>query len=519
MLTAVEKIRVKPEEARRELARRELARRHLVEFSEYTLPWYKAARHHKLAATYLEQVLLYIQTEGKEGIGRLLLEEPPRHGKTKQVSHLFPAWALGKQPDMDIILTSYNADRANENSRAVREIVQGEKYRAIFGDLATVEWAVELSSDSRSVQAWDLAAPNRGGVTAAGVGGGLTGTGAHLMIVDDPIKNREEAESAATRDKLWEWWTSTAYTRLEKGGAVVGMFTRWNVDDWAGRILRMMATDPASDQWIVLCMPAFWEFPIIPEGKRFEEYQHDQLLGGIWVEDKDVLGREVGEALWPEKYNVEDLLRIQANIGEYDWQALYQQAPFSRQGTMFKREWFIIEDNPPEKIRRRVRYYDKAGTEGGGAYTAGPCMSLGEDGLIHVEHVARGQWESYRRDEEIVRIGKQDQQYRPGVTVIWHYQDPGSAGVDSAKATNAKLAMAGLEAHFEVVTGSKEVRAGPWSSALEAGLVRLVRGGWNEKYIEEHLAFPKGRYKDQVDGSSGAFSKLQEGVIDGKLFF
>ena len=520
MLQVVEKGRVRPEEARRELARRELARRHLVDFSEYVAqPWYKAARHHKLVAKYLEQVELYVNSKGQEGIGRLLIFEPPRCGKTEQVSKHFPAWVLGKHPDLRIILASYGADLATENSRAARDIVASDRYQAIFGSLATVEKEVEISTDSRSVQAWDLASPNRGGVRAVGVGGGITGKGADILIIDDPFKNREEAESEAYRRKVWDWWTSSAYTRLEDHAAVIGMLTRWHGDDWAGRILHLMASDPKSDQYIILCMPALWEEPSIPEGKTFQDYHKEQLWQGIWIEDKDILGRKPGDALWPEKYSADDLLSIQANMGPYDWEALYQQAPFSRQGTMFKREWFTIVEAPPEKVKRRVRYYDKAATQGGGAYTAGPCLSSGEDGLIYVEHVARGQWESYQRDEEIVKTGKMDQKYRPGVTVIWHYQDPGSAGVDSAKATNAKLAKAGLEAHFEVVSGSKEVRAGPWSSALEAGLVRLGRGGWNEKYIEEHVAFPKGRYKDQVDGSSGGFAKLQEGVVDGQLFF
>jgi phage terminase large subunit-like protein len=146
-------------------------------------------------------------------------------------------------------------------------------------------------------------------------------------------------------------------------------------------------------------------------------------------------------------------------------------------------------------------------------------MSIDESGMIYVEHVARGQWESYKRDLEIVKMGKLDKELRTGHTVIWHFQDPGSAGLDSAKATNALIAEAGLEGHYERVTGSKEVRAGPWSSALEAGKVKLVLGGWNDRYIEEHVAFPKGKFKDQVDASAGAFSKLKSGSVEGQLFY
>jgi len=147
------------------------------------------------------------------------------------------------------------------------------------------------------------------------------------------------------------------------------------------------------------------------------------------------------------------------------------------------------------------------------------CMSLGADGIIYVEHVARGQWSQHEREEEMLQMARLDAEHR-GYTVIWHPQDPGSAGKDSAQATNEKLSMAGFEAHFEPVTGDKSVRAGPWSSACEAGIVRLVRGGWNEAFIDEHVAFPMGRLKDQVDASSDAFLRVSGGtVLDGQLLF
>jgi hypothetical protein len=139
MIGTSEAVKVNKTVARRELARRELARRHLVEYSEYIASWYHAAKHHKLVAEYLEQVELYIRTKGKEGIGRLLIFEPPRCGKTEQVSKHFPGWVLGKNPDARIILASYGADLATENSRAARDIVYSDKYKALFGNLATVE--------------------------------------------------------------------------------------------------------------------------------------------------------------------------------------------------------------------------------------------------------------------------------------------------------------------------------------------------------------------------------------------
>lgn len=511
---------IKPKAAKAELARRELARRHLVDFMEYASPWYHAARHHRAIADYLELVETFIRTKGATGIGRLLISVPPRHGKTEMVSRHFPAWVLGKLSDTRVILSSYGANLATDNSRAARSLVMSERYANIFGNRATVDAPVELSSDSRSVEAWDLAAPHRGGVVATGVGGGITGKGAHLMVIDDPFKNRKEAESEAYRRDVWEWWTSTARTRLEDGGAVIGMFTRWHADDWAGRLLRNMVTNPKAEKWVAVTMMALWEPPVIPEGKTFEVYQRDQQMNGAWIEAQDPLGRKPGEALWPQKYNEEDLALIREAIGPYDWEALYQQRPYSRTGNLFRREWFGIIEEPPKDIVRRVRYWDKASTAGGGAFSCGVLMGITEGGLIIVEDVNRGQWSAYDREAEILRCAGVDSQ-RPGAyTVTHHEQEPGSSGKDSAQATNAKLSLAGFEAHFETVTGDKVVRAGPWSSSCEAGKVRLVRGGWNEAFIEEHLAFPMGRLKDQVDASSGAHAKLVgEMVLEGQLLY
>lgn len=493
---------ITPRSAAAERVRREQARRGLEQFAEYLLPWYRLAAHHRQAARLLEQVERYIATRGAEGAGRLLIFMPPRHGKTELASKLFPAWLLGRRPDSRVILASYGGDLAAANSRTVRNYVTSDRYAAVFGPRSALETPVTLSEDSRSAGAWDLAAPHRGGLVASGVGGGITGRGAHLLVLDDPVKNREEAESAAERERLWDWWRSTAYTRLEDGGAVVGMLTRWHADDWAGRILRAMASDPLADQYEVLHLPAVAEFS---EGDH-----RDGLLDGQWVEAADPLGREAGEPLWPQKYGLDDLAKIQANIGSYDWAALYQQRPYLRQGGMFRRDWFHLVTALPKKIASRVRYWDKAGTEGGGAYTAGVLLALGEDDHVYVEHVVRGQWSAYEREQTILRTAQEDAK-RPGPgAVIWHEQEPGSGGKDSAQATNWMLAKAGFSAHFEAATGDKAVRAQPFASACEAGRVHLLQAGWNAAYIEEHVSFPAGRYKDQVDAGSGAYVKLSQ---------
>jgi predicted phage terminase large subunit-like protein len=419
--------------------------------------------------------------------------------------------------------------------------------------------AVRLSEDSRSVAAWDLAAPHRGGLVAAGVGGAITGLGANLMVVDDPVKNREEAESEPARRRLWEWWTSTAYTRLEDGAAVVGMLTRWHTDDWAGKLLKQVEEEARADRWEVVVLPAIWEGEEVQfhtkdtkgtqrdtkvleggeaeitaetqrgaESAEFLEGEEAEIasLEGrqlAMTKGRDVLGRGVGEALWPEKYGVEDLQRIRANVGEYDWEALYQQRPYSRSMGFFRREWFSIVEKGPEaeEIVGRVRAWDKAGTAkgSGGDYAVGVLLAMTRGGVVYVEDVVRGQFRPLEREEAIERAALLDLVRVGPATLIWHQQDPGSAGLDSAEATSRRLARHGFRAQFETVTGSKEVRAGPWSTMCQGGGVRLVRGGWNEAFIAEHEAFPRGRFDDQVDASSWGFGKLGTGTMEGKLFF
>lgn len=550
LLTAID-----PTVARAELAKRTLARRHLVDFSEYVSPWYYGYRHHRLVGLYLEAVAAYIRSRGKEGVGRLMITMPPRHGKTEQCSRQFPAWLLGLMPDTRIILTSYNGDRANANSRGARDLVMAARYGAVFGERSSVDAPVDLSADSRSVTAWDLASPHRGGVVAAGVGGGITGTGAHLMVVDDPLRGREEAESRAQRDRVWDWWTSTAYTRLEDGGAVVLIMTRWHPDDLAGRLLTQMASDPMADQWDVVNLPALWEKPTVIKdgdgsqltadsgpttpvvgtapmhldpapatpsgtgGARLEDdawsvHFRDMLLNGVWVQKEDKLGREPGEALWPEKYSAEDLARIQTNVGAHDWVSLYQQSPIQREGAMFKPEWLNIVDRIPGKVIARVRYWDKAGTEGSGDYSAGVLMSMTNDKHFYIEHVKRDQMTFHGRNLMMGRMMDADVE-REGPTVKTYQElEPGAAGKEAA--ANTVKEMKGRAIIPDPVGNkSKEVRAMALSTACEAGLVHLVRSDWNQKFIEEAMMFPKGVHDDQVDAAAGAYNKLARGGRSG----
>lgn len=503
-----------PSQAKASRERRKLARSNFLEFCKYVDPKFETPAHIRLVASKLQEVALYVMSGGTKGIGRLMIMMPPRHGKSELASRNFPAWLLGLMPDSRVILTSYGADLAVKNSRSLRDVVMSQRYQAVFGSLSIrKDRAVELSSDSRSAQAWDLAQPHKGGVIATGVGGGITGLGADLLIIDDPFKNREEAESESRRDLVDDWYRSSAHTRLSPHGAIIVFHTRWHPDDMAGRLIKRMAEDPAADQWEIVYLPAETAPGVFALDA---DDQKNRMLDGVYLSLKDQLNRKDGEPLWLDRFPLEWLHDKKANLGAYEYSALYLQNPYLRTGNWFKRDYFPIVDSLPDPadVVMRIRYWDKAGTKSGkgGDFATGVRMSILKDKRIIVEHVVRMQTTPMQREAQIVKTAKQDAELAGPRVVIHHQQDPGSAGLDSAQATNRALAAEGFKSTFETVTGDKEVRAGPWQTACQGGQVYLVRGGWNKAYIDEHVAFPRGSFDDQVDTSSGAYGKLTNHV-------
>lgn len=440
------------------------ARADLTAFKGEVWGRYQHAPHLNILDEALMDCTHHVETG--EGIEHLIVEMPPRHGKTQTISRLYPAWHLGRNPDHRVILTSYGDSLSRKNSRYARAFIRASRYRALFPD-------TQLASDSQAADAWDVQG-HEGGMDAMGIGGGVSGKGGHLIIVDDPVKNREQAESLVYRDKIYDSFTDDFYTRREPGAAVVIVMTRWHDDDLVGRLLKEFP-----DRYTVLRLPAM-------------------------AEDDDLLGRSEGQALWPERFPEEALEDIRVQLGSYSWAALYQQRPTLREGGMFKWVWFSqIVEAPPSKAQY-VRYWDKAATADSGAYTAGVLMAEFESTFFVVD-VVRGQWSALERESVIKQTAQQDKG-KYGRVVIWQEQEPGSGGKESAEATARNLK--GYIIRTERVTGPKEVRAEPFAAQCEAGNVKLVNGAWNRQYTEEHAAFPNSVYKDQVDASSGAFNKL-----------
>ena len=491
---------ITPKMAQAERVRRELARRRLTHFGEYVYPWWRAYEMHQLIAQKLENVLRYLETDGKEGTRLQIIMTPPQHGKSEETSALFGAFALGRIPDLRVFLISYGADLAVTNSRKVRNLVLSDEYQALFGTRSATDEPVMLSSDSRSSSAWDVAAPHRGGVIATGVNGSIAGRAKGLAIIDDPIKNHKEAQSADVRQDAWDFWLSSIRPRAV---ASVIIMTHWHPDDPVGRAMREMVIKERADQWDILMLPALALEP--GEYAQSEEEQREKMLEGVYLPLRDPLGREPGEALCPAMMSREDLLTTK-EADEYYFTGLYQQMPYNKEGQRYKREWFRLITQLPEgvTIKYVVRYWDKANSTKGD-YTVGVLMAYCSDGYFYILDVVRGQWTSGDRDRKMRETAEKDAATY-GKVYIWHQQDPGSAGKDSAEATNRVLM--GFPVKFEPVTGDKATRSEPLESAFQGGLVYLMKAAWNEAFISECIAFDRGAHDDQVDAASSAYNKL-----------
>lgn len=331
------------------------ARDEFTAFNIASDPNYDPQWFHKEVARALEAV-------ERGEIKRLLIEMPPRHGKTEEVSVKFPAWVLGRHPDWPIINAAYSSELSEKSSSVCRELVRSERYAQIFPLL-------KVKDDTKAKNFWQVEQGERdamdhiagGGYQAVGVGGAATGFGAKILIVDDPVKNREEADSETMRQKVWEWYSSVARTRLEKDGAVILIMTRWHEDDLAGRCLA------TGQHWHRIRYPA--------------------------VADEDEAVRKKGDALWPKKYPVAALEDIRADVDERTWYALYQQNPRKSSEKMsFDPAWFptfTLADLKP-LIVNRYAMIDVADTKKDGADWTG--LVVGDwsvDDKWYLPHIKR----------------------------------------------------------------------------------------------------------------------------------
>ncbi len=454
-----------------------LARKTLIDFTLYTKPDYEVSWHHKLVASRLDDVVAGT-------IRRLIVCQPPQTGKSELISRRFPAYVLGRKPHTRIMGASYGATLASDMSTDVQKIIEEDSYRKLFPHTAL---ARNKDLEKRTQDQFQVVG-HRGYYLGTGILGGMTGKSADIGIVDDPLKNREEAESEVYRNRVWRQFVSAFMTRQfgDKGAIVIAM-TRWHEDDLAGRLIRLQAENPGAEQYEVINLPA--------------------ILPAIDVKHPED-PRIPGEALWPEKYPIAELERRKIAMGAYEWSALYQGQPTPPGGGMFQRTWFKkIGGLVNARLKlRRCRFWDCAGTEASGKndpdWTVGTLVSM--DGMqnVYIENVIRVRKTAGEVDALIRHTAETD----PPGTLIREEQEPGSAG-KSVVAAHTKL-LSGYDYVGLPSSGDKTTRARPFAVQAEAGNVYIFDGEWNAQWLEELSAFPYGRHDDCIDSAAGGFNQL-----------
>ena len=458
-----------------EIKRRASAMSSVIGFTRFTFPEYSCNWHHRAVAEALDAVRT-------RKIKRLMLFMPPRHGKTELASKRFPAYVLGKDPDEQIISTSYSDDLARVANRDVQRIILGDKFPLLFPN--TRIGGTRTQDGVRNSDEFEVVG-RRGLYKSSGIGGGITGRGFGIGAIDDPIKDRAEADSATYRERIWEWYNAVFFTRrASDDSAIILIQTRWHHDDLAGRLLEQ---DKGKREWTVV------SFSAIKDG------EDDPYEGEFSKHDL----RHQGEALWPALFDVAALRAIEKQIGAFNFASLYQQRPVPRSGNMFKvANIRLIDQVPVHMIARSIRYWDKAGSVGSGCLTAGVLIHEMRDHSYIVADVATGQWGALERENRIVQTARMD-----GRKVrVWCEQEPGSGGKESAEATVRNLR--GFVVHADRVTGDKVSRAEPFAAQVESGNVMVLNRPWTKEYLDELELFPSGKFRDRTDASTGAFNKL-----------
>lgn len=420
-------------------------------YAVYQWKDYQVAAHHRLICEKLEAV-------ERGEIKRLMITMPPRHGKSVLASEYFPAWYLGRNPTHQVIHVTYGQELASGFGRKVRNQLADERYKKVF--------ATRHSPDSTAAHRFHT---TDGGVYhAVGMGGAITGKGANLLIIDDPVRNREDAESAGKRQKMKDWFQSVAYTRLMPNGAVVIIQTRWHEDDLSGWLLK----EHAQENWTVLSLPAI---------------------------------SEEGQALWREAYPIERLLKIKEAVGSRDWNALYQQNPIPSEGGIIKVDWLKRYETLPVDKLRLFQSWDTAYKA---KLTNDPSVCTTwlqtKDGKFYLieSYVMRGEYADVKR-----AIQSKYDQFKPQAVLI---EDKASGQSLIQELRHTPIPVIAIQPN-----GDKITRLNSVSTMFEAGQIFLPeRAAWLADYEHELLSFPLAAHDDQVDSTSQALEWAKGKMIN-----
>ena len=472
-----------------ELAQRELCRRRLLPFIQRFRPKYNAGWVHADICRRLERFMRQVE-RGEEP--RLLLMCPPRSGKSEIGSRHFAPWMLGQHPDWEIIAASHTSSLSMSFSRYIRDLMRNPAYGAVFPDAV-------LDPSSQSTENWNLT--RGGGYLAAGVGTGITGRGAHVLLLDDLVKDIEAADSITIRDNTWEWYLSTAYTRLAPGGGVIGIMTWWSGDDWAGRIQEAMNAGDG-DKFEIVRYPAINEYgdEYVLEDDSIVEIQPGRL-----VPAGARMTRQQGTAIHPARYTTEAMLRIKRNLiaggQKRVWDALYQQNPVPNEGNFFNKEMFRYYGSPPARSELYVyQAWDFAISEGKESdYTVGVCIGQDHYDNLYILDVRRFRSGDggYIIDEIL------------DFAATWNADVLGFEDGQIWKAIEFQFQKRCEERRqypsYELLKPltDKMVRANPLKGRMQLGKVFFDKHApYFTDLHKEFLHFPAGKHDDQVDAVS-----------------
>ena len=449
-----------------EAQQKEQSREDFLRFVEMMWPAFIAGKHHEIMADAFERV-------ARGELKRLIINMPPRHTKSEFASYLFPAWFLGRYPEKKIIQTAHTAELAVGFGRKVRNLINQEDFQSVFP-------GISLSSDSKAAGRWNT--NKRGDYFAIGVGGAVTGKGADVLIIDDPHSEQEAALGAynpEVYDKVYEWYTSGPRQRLQPGGAIIIVMTRWSVRDLTGQIIKSATQREGADEWEVIELPA-----IMPSG----------------------------DPLWPEFWPIDQLEALKAELPISKWSAQYQQDPTSEEGALIKREWWREwEHESPPPCEAIIQSWDTAFLKTQRAdYSA--CTTWGvfyhpdEDGKSVPNLILL---DAYKEKLEFPELK------RTAYEKYWEYE-PDQMVVEK-KASGAPLifelrAMGIPVTEFTPSRGQDKIaRVNAVTDLFASGVVWCPSTRWAEEVVEECAAFPAGEHDDLVDSTTQALLRFRQG--------
>jgi predicted phage terminase large subunit-like protein len=443
----------------KELHDREEYQRDFLKFVRHVWPSFITGSHHRIFAEKLERV-------ARGELKRLIVNMPPRHTKSEFASYLFPAWVMGQSPETKIIQATHTAELAVGFGRKVKNLLDSEIYRDVFPE-------IQLARDAKASGRWST---DKGGeYYAVGVGGALAGRGANLCIIDDPV-SEQDALSPTALDNIYEWYTSGPRQRLQPGGSIIIVMTRWSIRDLTAKVLQKQA-EGGADQWEVVEFPAI--FP------------------------------DTDNVLWPEFWSRDELDGVKASIPVAKWNAQYLQNPTAEEGAIIKREWWNVwESDDPPIVDYVIQSYDTAFTKSERAdYSAITTWGVfypdeGDEAAIILLDAEKGRWEFPELKDAAMRLY---QEFEPDMVLIEQKasgtpltQDLRKMGIPVSGFTPGRGA-------------DKFSRMNACSPVFESGMVWCPETRWAEEVIEECAAFPNGEHDDLADSMTQAILRFRQG--------